>query len=54
MRAEVDLLLTHGASGRGRRVRPAGASDMDHEFSNECRTGASRSRVSAQKSRYMR
>jgi hypothetical protein len=24
MRAELHLLLTHGAAGRGRRVRPAG------------------------------
>ena len=33
MRAELDLLLTHGAAAHGRRVRPAGASDMEHEFS---------------------
>jgi hypothetical protein len=31
-----------------------GASDMEHEFSNECRAGAARGHVSAQESRYVR
>jgi hypothetical protein len=31
MRAELDLLLTHGAATDGRRARPAGARDIEHE-----------------------
>jgi hypothetical protein len=51
MRAELDLLLTDGAAAHRRRERPAGARDMEHEFSSEWRPGAPRSRASAPESR---
>ena len=52
MRDELERVLTHGAAAHRRRVRRAGIRDMEREFANERRPGASPGPSPAPESRY--